>query len=80
MHDVPICASWSELGRVHIWDLKRMMAIVSDDMSMESDENNEDGPLFTFEGHNAEGFALDWCPTVPGMFYLLLVLWYFYRR
>jgi ribosome assembly protein RRB1 len=24
-------------------------------------------PLFTFSGHQAEGFGIDWCPTMPGV-------------
>ncbi|XP_066973649.1 glutamate-rich WD repeat-containing protein 1-like [Macrobrachium rosenbergii] len=61
-----ICASWSELGRVHIWDMKRMMKIVDEDVESGDFEDIDQKPLFTFKGHCTEGFALDWSSTMPG--------------
>ncbi|XP_064090403.1 glutamate-rich WD repeat-containing protein 1-like [Macrobrachium nipponense] len=63
-----ICASWSELGRVHIWDMKRMMTVVDDNESVGQEDSDDFDlkPLFTFKGHCTEGFALDWSSTMPG--------------
>lgn len=65
-----LCASWSELGRVHIWDMKNMLETVNESASEGIVPNTEDPdsskPLYTFKGHSAEGFAVDWSSTMPG--------------
>ncbi|KAG5900474.1 hypothetical protein JTB14_010886 [Gonioctena quinquepunctata] len=67
----PIAASWSELGRVNIWNLAPQMQVVENDqlLSQYNKENkaNSVTPLFTFSGHQKEGFAIDWCPTITGV-------------
>ena len=62
-----MAASWSELGRVHIWNLAQPLRAVDDTDAMVSYKKGAvPDPLFTFSGHQAEGFGIDWCPTVPG--------------
>ena len=65
-----LAASWSELGKVYIWDLKTQIQAVND-VALLSKYRQDDltvktKPIFTFSGHQSEGFALDWCPTSEG--------------
>ncbi len=62
-----MAASWSELGKVYIWDLTYPLQAVSDSKVM-SDYVKRDSqlPVFQFSGHQSEGFALDWSPVVEG--------------
>lgn len=65
-------ASWSELGRVSLWNLDEQLRAVDNPMLLaaykkkteKSDEATQ--PVFTFKGHPVEGYGLDWCPTEPG--------------
>uniref|UniRef100_A0A0C9RTU2 Glutamate-rich WD repeat-containing protein 1 n=2 Tax=Fopius arisanus TaxID=64838 RepID=A0A0C9RTU2_9HYME len=65
-------ASWSELGKVSIYDLEEQIKAVNNPSSLTAYnkrvEKLEKGTeaLFTFKGHLAEGFGIDWCPTDPG--------------
>lgn len=62
-----MAASWSELGRVHIWNLTEPLLAVDDKEAMVRYKSGAvPVPLFTFSGHQAEGFGMDWCPTMPG--------------
>ncbi|XP_026480379.1 glutamate-rich WD repeat-containing protein 1 isoform X2 [Ctenocephalides felis] len=66
-----LAATWSELGRVNIWDLTKQLATV-DDQQMLSKYNKENTgntctPIFTFNGHQQEGYAVDWSKTAPGV-------------
>lgn len=63
-----LAASWSESGKVHIWDLKKPLQAVNDHKAHAEYMQWEEGPspLFTFSGHQVEGFALDWCRMKPG--------------
>ncbi|KZC07571.1 PREDICTED: glutamate-rich WD repeat-containing protein 1 isoform X2 [Dufourea novaeangliae] len=68
----PLAASWSELGRVHIWSLKEQLEVLENEEQLHAyrkkSEKNDSGikPLFTFKGHLAEGYGLDWCSTDTG--------------
>ncbi|CAF1285503.1 unnamed protein product [Adineta steineri] len=64
-----IAATWSDTGKVHIWDLSRLIHAVNDSSVMSAYVRNQESPkpLFTFNGHMSEGFAMDWSPVVPGM-------------
>lgn len=66
-----MAASWSELGRVNIWNLMPQLQVVdSPQMLAQYNKDNKQNtvtPIFTFNGHKTEGFALDWSPTVPGL-------------
>lgn len=65
-----LAATWSELGRVNIFNLNAQLQAVDDPIALkayEKDGINEAKPLFTFAGHQQEGFAMDWCPTEAGV-------------
>ncbi|XP_013381956.1 glutamate-rich WD repeat-containing protein 1 [Lingula anatina] len=66
--DKSIAASWSEMGKVHIWDLSRPLSAVNDSSVMSIYTRNQESPppLYTFGGHQVEGFAMDWSSTEPG--------------
>ena len=65
-----LAATWSDRGKVHIWDLSRPIMAVNDLRVMSEYTKNEESPapLFTFTGHQVEGFAVDWAATTPGVF------------
>ncbi|EDV59870.1 glutamate-rich WD repeat-containing protein 1 [Drosophila erecta] len=60
-------ASWSELGRVNIWDLTQPLQAVEDAQMAKQYEQSELRPVFTFGGHQQEGFAIDWSPSSDGV-------------
>ncbi|KAJ8949993.1 hypothetical protein NQ318_002403 [Aromia moschata] len=66
-----IAASWSELGRVNIWNLTQQLQVIESDQLLQkyNKENKQNSvtPLFTFSGHQKEGFAIDWCSTMAGV-------------
>lgn len=67
-----MAASLSELGRVHIWNLTEPLHAVNDKEAMVRYKNGAAPvPLFTFSGHQAEGFGVDWCPTMAGEYTIL---------
>ena len=52
---------------MHIWNLVEPLRAVDDKDAMVSYKNGVvPDPLFTFSGHQTEGFGIDWCPTMPG--------------
>lgn len=66
-----LAASWSELKRVNIFDLCEQLEAVDNEVlhSKYNKDNrgNNAKPIFTFNGHRDEGFAIDWCPTSKGV-------------
>ncbi|XP_053675643.1 glutamate-rich WD repeat-containing protein 1 [Anopheles nili] len=64
-------ASWSEMGRVHIYNINEQLAAIDDSKARKTYQQNKVGdgikPDYTFSGHQKEGFAIDWCPTTRGM-------------
>ncbi len=66
--DKHFASTWSETGRVHIWDLTRPLQAVNDSATMATYTRNSESPppVFTFSGHQVEGYAMDWCPTTVG--------------
>ncbi|XP_013099644.1 glutamate-rich WD repeat-containing protein 1 [Stomoxys calcitrans] len=64
-------ASWSELGHVNIWNLSKQLQAVEDAQLLKLYErevaNNPVKPVFTFSGHQQEGFGLDWSPIADGV-------------
>lgn len=67
-----LAASWSELGRVNIWNLEEQLKAIENPVLLSNYnkrvEKSDGGPkpVFTFKGHSVEGYGLDWCPTEPG--------------
>ncbi|XP_012268088.2 glutamate-rich WD repeat-containing protein 1 [Athalia rosae] len=67
-----LAASWSELGRVSLWDLNEQLRAIDDPLLLSNyrkrTEQGDNGakPIFTFKGHLQEGYGLDWCPTEEG--------------
>ncbi|KAK3750946.1 hypothetical protein QZH41_015025 [Actinostola sp. cb2023] len=59
-----IVATWSDKNKVHIWDISPQVIAV--DNPTNTTHAKEVKPLYTFNGHQAEGFAMDWSRTVPG--------------
>lgn len=66
-----LAASWSELGRVNIWDLGSQLQAVDDEVLLQRYNKGDKGstitPLYTFSGHQQEGYAIDWSCTTPGV-------------
>ncbi|XP_078033247.1 WD repeat-containing protein 1 l(2)09851 [Augochlora pura] len=63
----PLAASWSEVGRVHIWDLEEQLRVLENEEQLRAYKKKSDTkPLFTFKGHLSEGYGLDWCSTELG--------------
>lgn len=66
-----IVASWSELGRVNIWDITEQLEAVNDAEILKTYEKEARGdlarPTFTFSGHQEEGYGMDWSPTAQGV-------------
>ncbi|RUP07427.1 WD40-repeat-containing domain protein [Jimgerdemannia flammicorona] len=57
--DRRIAATWSDMGKVHVWDLAPL--ILSLDTPGAPAPRKEAQPLFTIESHGRnEGFAMDW--------------------
>ncbi|KAL6267489.1 hypothetical protein P5V15_000564 [Pogonomyrmex californicus] len=67
-----LAASWSELGRVNIWNLQEQLNAVESSSLLAAYRNKCDKvsasikPLYTFKGHLSEGFGLDWSRTESG--------------
>ncbi|XP_050391502.1 glutamate-rich WD repeat-containing protein 1 isoform X1 [Patella vulgata] len=63
-----VAATWSEKGKVFIWDLSRPVnAVNSSEVMTEYTKNCESpAPIHVFEGHADEGYALDWSQKSPG--------------
>lgn len=69
--DKTVVASWSELGRVNIWNVTEQLEVVNDAEMLKSYEKEVRGdsvrPVFTFSGHQEEGYGMDWSPTAQGV-------------
>jgi len=61
--DFSVAATWSDMGAVHLWDLKAMFAAMP---ATEEQRKTEVKPLYTFTGHATEGYAMGWSSTMPG--------------
>lgn len=65
-----IAASWSERNSVHLWDLTTQLGAVENAAMMQQflrQEQKNASPMFTFSGHLAEGFAMDWSSHGMGL-------------
>jgi len=63
-----IAASWSSVGNVDIWDLTKHYETLNNNRVHSQHQSLQDTikPLFSFSGHQVEGYAMDWSPTVAG--------------
>ena len=68
--DRTVAATFSELGVVHLWDLSNPLAAIEDASAVakwnKHQEKNPQKAIFSFAGHNSEGYAIDWSPTTDG--------------
>ncbi|KAG7296227.1 hypothetical protein JYU34_021337 [Plutella xylostella] len=66
-----LAATWSELGRVDIWNITQQLQAVDDPTVLERYNldvvKNPVKPIYSFTGHQQEGFGMAWCPTEPGV-------------
>lgn len=60
-----ICATWAETGKVHMWDLSAQLATLHQPGSGGPPDPQQQ-PLFTFEGHQDEGYAIDFSEAQQG--------------
>ncbi|XP_036330567.1 glutamate-rich WD repeat-containing protein 1-like [Rhagoletis pomonella] len=69
--DTVFAATWSELGRVNIWNLSKQLQAVEDAQLLKQYErevaNEAVRPAYTFSGHQQEGFAIDWSACAEGV-------------
>lgn len=65
-----IAATWSELGFVHLWDLEEPLKAIEDDKLIskyhKQHEKQPQKPIFSFNGHQCEGYALAWSDVEVG--------------
>jgi len=63
-----LAAAWSEQGSVGIWSLNQCIEKVNQPGgNTDKDQRESTSPLFNFQGHQSEGFAMNWSPTMPGV-------------
>ncbi|XP_013172345.1 PREDICTED: glutamate-rich WD repeat-containing protein 1 [Papilio xuthus] len=66
-----LAASWSELGVVNVWNITQQLQAVDDPILLErynlTNVTTPVRPLYSFNGHQQEGFGIDWCPTELGV-------------
>lgn len=70
-NNTTLCAAWSDNGVVSILDVKSQLELLEDRMELilrkrKIGRENLDA-LFVFRGHQTEGYAIDWCSTMPGV-------------
>ena len=71
-----VVASWSETGRVHLWDLRHVLAAMEAAPAGSLGEKASNthatalakgtSPVVSWAGHGTEGYALDWSRKSPG--------------
>lgn len=71
VNNVTLAATWSEVGKVNIYDVSMQLNYLDDPIELPKYKKNNVGdsisPLFTFSGHQGEGFGIDWSPMSPGV-------------
>lgn len=64
-------ATWSETGKVFIFNITDQLKAVEDPTLLKTYENSNQSalvkPVFVFRGHRSEGFGIDWSPTEAGV-------------
>jgi ribosome assembly protein RRB1 len=61
-----LVAAWSDRGVVNIWDITKHAVSMDIPGRQKGGQPLNDKPLYSFSGHQTEGFAIDWSPLVPG--------------
>lgn len=63
-----LSATWSDKGKVHIYDITTPIHAVADLKSINTytAQKVDPKPVFTFGGHLSEGYGLDWAPLKSG--------------
>lgn len=66
--DRRIAASWSSVGTVDIWDLTKHYDLLNNNKNSSQPHQTvlDVKPIYSFSGHQTEGYAMDWSPTAPG--------------
>lgn len=71
MNNQTFAGTWSETGKVFIFNITEQMKAVDDPDLLKTYENTSQSdlakPVFVFRGHRQEGFGIDWSPTEPGV-------------
>lgn len=66
-----LVATWSELGRVNIYNIVDQLLAVDDKELLSSYQKEGKGnsikSLYSFNGHQQEGYAIDWSSVAPGL-------------
>ena len=60
-----VVATWADTGRVHIWDISEAIQQLSS-KGGSSGRSWRPVPVFTFEGHPCEGYAMAWSSRKTG--------------
>lgn len=61
-----MAATWSENKKVYIWDLTSSLCAVNNSSAASDSRHLNQSPVFTYSGHQDEGFAMDWSPLESG--------------
>lgn len=65
-----VVASWSETGKVHLWDIRPHLKLLDAHEGVKGATAapipRGYGPIKTFDGHKEEGFAVAWSHASPG--------------
>jgi len=63
-----VAATWSSVGNVDIWDLTQHFDTLNNNRVRNQHQSVPESvrPMFSFSGHQVEGYAMDWSPTVAG--------------
>jgi len=59
-----ILATWSDQKMVYIWDTEKLLKSLDKPPDRLLPTTLQ--PIFSFQGHHDEGFAMDWSPTMAG--------------
>ncbi|KAK1319205.1 hypothetical protein QJS10_CPB04g01705 [Acorus calamus] len=64
-----ICATWADTGHVQVWDFSAYLNKLAEsetDVSRGATSIERHSPIIKYDGHNEEGYAIDWSPNKPG--------------
>ncbi|KAK1296137.1 hypothetical protein QJS10_CPB15g00551 [Acorus calamus] len=64
-----ICATWGDTGHVQVWDFSAYLNKLAEsetDVSRGATSIERHSPIIKYDGHNEEGYAIDWSPNKPG--------------